>query len=408
MAALPTENEALIPPRPARNSAPARLALGLCAAAAVAAGLLVAWRVYFPEWQASRSDLPALERLATDEAALEPVHYHLGRALLAVGRASESYAAFSRAVALAPGSVRCRAGEVEALLAMGRWEEADRRLAGWPPEQAGGVEPALLRARLLLLGRHQPEPAIRLLEPLVRRHPSRADLRYLLGRAYAAVYKPREALAAFREAAKLEPDRAEYHRELAQAYLFSSRFNEATQSLRRAEALAPSDPTTLAILGQILAATAQSAEQQQAARETLDRAAALRPGDGEIRCELGQLSQNMREFGEAARHFEACLAIDPSHFDALYRLAQCRLRQGDEPGGERLMRTYERVAKLSSVDVHTFAAAGRVLPPEKWQAIAAVYRRNGLAALAQAASDRAASAVAVPDSASVPPSGSPR
>jgi tetratricopeptide (TPR) repeat protein len=366
--------------------------------AGLGAAAAVWWGLHGVEWQAGRATLPDLERQAQSERAPEPVQYHLGRRLVEAGRLSEGYAGFANAARAYPSSFRSRGGVVEALLALQRWDDAERWLDAWPPSRAQDLEPSVLRARLYLDGRHQPERARDLLRPLVRRFPSQSEPHYLLGRAHAALYETKSSLQAFQHAVRLQPQHFEYHRELAQAYLYNGQAPEALRELRIASGMAPDDAMTLYLLGRVQASTAQRPEDLAAGRDSLLRAAALRPQDAEIQCELGQAAQASRDFREAAARYQRCLELDPSHSDAIYRWAQCAFRLGDQKQGQRLLAVHKQVQPLARRDVHVFAAGLTELAPERWPAIAARYDRGGFPDLARMARDRAPPA-RVPDEA---------
>lgn len=371
-----------------RSLRPRWLAAGVAAALLACVGWELGWH---GEWHARRQELRELERRAQTARAPEPVLYYLGLRLAEAGRHGEAYAAYNQAHALYPASQRCRLARIEALIELKRWDEAERDLAYPTLGAREAAKVGLLRARCLLEGRQEPAKARDLLSRLTQQHPRNAELHYLRGRAHGLLYEPEASLQAFGKAVRLSPAEFRYRRDLAQAHLYFGQLQEAVDHLRVAYEQAPTDPTTLYLLGSSLSMLARDPAQREEARGYLLQVVALRPADPEVHCQLGQIAQNERAFEEAADRFKRCLRLDPSHSDAVYRLAQCRFRLGDEASGNRLMDAYSRLRALEPAESREFAAQGASPTAERWRQIRSIYASTGWEELAETAGNRASS-----------------
>ena len=77
------------------------------------------------------------------------------------------------------------------------------------------------------------EPAIRLLEFLIRHDPVRAGFHFALGKAFHGRSQHREAVQSYRRALKLGLPEIDVHLYLGQCLIFSGRFVEAGTALRQ-------------------------------------------------------------------------------------------------------------------------------------------------------------------------------
>jgi tetratricopeptide (TPR) repeat protein len=144
----------------------------------------------------------------------------------------------------------------------------------------------------------------------------------------------------------------------------------------------------------VLAQGAGNAAEKDEARQLLMEARELRPDDAEIHCQLGQLAQGAGEYKEAAVLFEHSLELYPAHWDAVYRLAQCRFRLGEDDEGERLMAAYKRMRIALQSETKKFATGEDVLTAQRWRQLSGIFRQSRLTKLAQLTDRRAAAEVA--------------
>lgn len=104
-----------------------------------------------------------------------------------------------------------------------------------------------LREAQHLLHAGQPEPAFRLLEPLVDARPADVELNYLLGIAALDSGRPGEALFAFERVLAVAPDHANARAELARAHIALGELDLAERELRAVLRSAPSASAQAAI-----------------------------------------------------------------------------------------------------------------------------------------------------------------
>jgi len=133
------------------------------------------------------------------------------------------------------------------------------------------------------------------------------------------------AVAAARRALTLAPRWAPAMIELGLALARRGDLAEALQWAHNALALAPQNPEALdRALG--------IAEQAGAAREVTAWASAgarLRPGQVSYPLALARLGMAQKDFARAREHFQAVVAIDPEHLQALQGVLECSLNLGD-------------------------------------------------------------------------------
>ena len=186
----------------------------------------------------------------------------------------------------------------------------------------------------------RPQEAVPHFELLVRRDPASVEARLDLGIALAEAGKRERALAAFDEAARLDPRSFRPHYNRGRALHDLGRTREARQALDTAIGLNSQYAPALHLLGTIERAAGQPVR----AVELLLRAAQLDGSNALLHHDLGLAADQAGRPGEAIRHWETALAIDPSHREAMYSLAQAL--QGVDP--DRAQRYRERFAALTA------------------------------------------------------------
>ena len=206
----------------------------------------------------------AFERVLDDDEASEDAHFYLGEIARASQRFEEAAHHYEKA-----RSAAARRGLGEALLKLGRYEEAEGALQQALSEETGPGERAEM---LYLLGslrneRGDEEGAVAALTEASKSDPNHPETRYLLGTTLARLgqgERARTELEAFRslkafeerkeklELAILErPAEADSYRPLIELYLEHGRGEEALPFLEKALALAPEDPALLALSARI-------------------------------------------------------------------------------------------------------------------------------------------------------------
>jgi tetratricopeptide (TPR) repeat protein len=138
---------------------------------------------------------------------------------------------------------------------------------------------------------------------------------------------------------------------LGQTQEFAGRLDEARESLQRAIALKADDPRFHNTLGMVL----QRSGDREAAKASYRRANALDPNYERSRYNLGSLLLGQRDYAEARRLFEEAVRIDPRYTRARVRLGDALFALGDEAGARK-----EYTEALATDPEDPWAKAGMV------------------------------------------------
>lgn len=176
---------------------------------------------------------------------------------------------------------------------------------------------------LLALGRN--DEAARLVDGLPEReHPSPDYLR-LRGRALRAAGRVFDAEAAFREALGMAPGDAGLVADLATTLLGQRRLKEAHALAREAVAIRPDVPAWHCLLGVV----ADALDYEDEAERELLLARDLAPQDAEAHTVYGWHALRGGRPKDAEPAFAAALAIHPGRVQALRGFARCAAERGD-------------------------------------------------------------------------------
>jgi tetratricopeptide (TPR) repeat protein len=172
--------------------------------------------------------------------------------------------------------------------------------------------------------------ADRLLQALTLRRPAddfAHEAHYLLGRAYAGLARPAEALRSFEAALAIHPEFAEAVAEGAHALGRLQRHGEAAEWARRLVALRPAAFTRM-VLAQELARSGQETE----AAELFALVCAEDPANTEASLQRFNVLFRLARFGEALAEAQRLLALTGRTAGALVNIAaaQGRLGRADE------------------------------------------------------------------------------
>lgn len=183
---------------------------------------------------------------------------------------------------------------------------------------------------LLALGR--PEEATALVQSLPQREAPDPEFLRLRGRALRASGRVFDAEASFREALAGRADDPGLLADLASTLLGQKRAKEALPYAREAVRLRPDAAAYHALLGVIAEALHLDGE----ARAALDCARELAPADAEAHAVYGFHALRTGDLDGAERAFREAVAADPRRPEPLRGLAHVALRRGDWVGaGER-------------------------------------------------------------------------
>ena len=204
----------------------------------------------------------------------------------------------------------------------GRYGEAMAMFAEAVRLQPDHFQAYRVWAATLIKGLGDYQGAIELLEPVVRRDSTRAELYDLMAMGHMGLDQPQEAVKALERATALDSTAWKYHNLLGRAYLRSGDLAAATASLERAVRMAPSATDPHLHLSRVYERQGRSREAQQERNrfQTLKR-------------EHKQLEPYLRRLEE-----------DPDDEEALYLLAVGYTRQRRY---EAALKCFQRLAELT-------------------------------------------------------------
>ncbi|MEO8445240.1 MAG: tetratricopeptide repeat protein [Gammaproteobacteria bacterium] len=227
------------------------------------------------------------------------------------------------ALRAAPGLAPCCSNRGNALLALGRVEDA---IASF--QKAISIDRNLAEAHLnlgnALQQQGQPDEAIASYRRALRLKPQSAETHYNLGRVYESQAKMTDAVRSYGRAVALLPDYAEAHFNLGNAYHATGALAEAIASYQRAVNLKPDYAEAHNNLGAQFEARGDLAE----ATASYGRALALQPQFAEARNNLGNVLLAEGKLDEAIASYQAAIASRPGYAEAHNNLGNALLAAG--------------------------------------------------------------------------------
>ncbi len=271
--------------------------LTLAAAALVEAGRLapadplppyLLGAVYAEQARVSGSQAPLGEAIAAYRRATEldpgfgPAYANLGGALLSTGDLAAAVPALREAARLQPGDVEARRLLGSALAQVGRPGEAIavlRAASAMDPDHL----PAVLELARTLQAVGASGEALAVLDAAYRVHPADRELLAELGAAYVEP-QPQRALPLLLRSLALDPDQSRVRFNLGRAYLALGRAAEAVAAFDAAVGSAPAD---VMLVMDVAAALEASGKTVHAV--TIVRRAAVQSDDARLWYKLGQI-----------------------------------------------------------------------------------------------------------------------
>jgi tetratricopeptide (TPR) repeat protein len=267
--------------------------------------------------------------------------YYLGYLHEQAGRPAPAAEGYAAALALAPdiGVARLRLGQ--ALLALGRLEEAE------PPLRAAAHEPELEGAARFALGRmayarRDYGEAVTELERALAASPGASRVHHTLGLAYralGALAEARDHLARRGERDPAFPDpladllttlstgqRLLFHRAMGE--VFQGRHADAAVTFREGLALEPNNAAARVSLARALYLSGD----RPGARAELEAVVRQAPRHALAAFLLGVLEEEAGEAAAAAARYREAIGVDPGHPGAHFFLANLLMRAGDPAG----------------------------------------------------------------------------
>jgi tetratricopeptide (TPR) repeat protein len=179
---------------------------------------------------------------------------------------------------------------------------------------------------LLAMGRA--DEAAKLAEALPEREAPSAEFLRLRGRAQRAAGRVFDAEASFREVLSLAPQDAGLMADLATTLYGQGRHREALAFARDAVGARPEVAAWQCLLGVV----AEALQLDDEAERALTTARGLAPTDAEAHTVYGYHSLRLGRVDAAERAFSDAVAASPSRAEALRGLARCALRRSDYVG----------------------------------------------------------------------------
>ena len=231
------------------------------------------------------------------------------------GRVAEAEALLRQAMAAGNADARTL-GELGTKALDAAWNEAAEVLFGRAVDLDPKSATALsnLGRAFTALGRL--DDAIAACREAIQLQPDLAEAHNQLGVAFGAAARLEEAVAAFKKAVKLRPGYAVAHNNLGIALRTMGRLDDAAAAYRRAIRIQPDYIEAINDLGNILETLGRSDEAIAAFRQAILAA----PGDADLHNNLGIALREKGRIEEAVDAYSRAIALDPLHADAHHNL----------------------------------------------------------------------------------------
>ncbi len=274
-------------------------------------------------------------------------YVNLANVLMMLGRSAESESCYLRAIGLAPNDAQAYANLGNLLMAQGRLDEAETRYREAIHHNPGSAEAlSNLGAVLCELGRA--EESVEACRRALAIVPDFADAHVNLGNALSLQLDAGEAERCYRLALRSAPDNARAHANLGRALQTLGDYQGAAASYDRALTLNPGDSGTVADraglyerigdldgarrtltplierqtddvrIGLAFAVVAKRSGEHRDAARILERClpAARRDTDrAQVHFALGDVYDELGDYGQAFRHYELGNSLDRYAFD---------------------------------------------------------------------------------------------
>ena len=260
-------------------------------------------------------DEEAIERfrkVIEREPANALAHAGLGTSLLNAERHEEALEAIDRALELKPGmkqrhSLLALTGR--ALKALGRFEEAERRLLRAAEMDRSDVAPLVDLAALRIAEERFDEADEHLRRALARAPGNTAALQNV-AEALRKRGRYEKAVESYRSVLAIDPDFAMAHAGMGDALFRLERYEEAIPSLERSLELHSVPPTATARLV-LLGNASRALDRPEAAMEYFERAVELDPRNGDAIDHLAMMRFTAKRYDEALALYRRMLEVRP-------------------------------------------------------------------------------------------------
>jgi tetratricopeptide (TPR) repeat protein len=200
--------------------------------------------------------------------------------------------------------------------------------------------------------------AIAPLKAALAADPQSTQARTLLGLSYYGAKNFADASKHLAEVANLDPGNLELRRVLAQSCLWAKKYDCALEQFRQIQMQDPNSAAAHMLSGEALDGLARTPE----AITEFEAAVKIAPLEPEVNFGLGYLHWKLSQFDEATKYFNAELAIDPNHPQALTYLADIAFKN-NEP--EKALPLLQKAVKQRNDIRIAYVDLGAILTQQK-------------------------------------------
>jgi len=242
-------------------------------------------------------------------------HASLGNALMRLGRTEEALARYEEAVRLMPDYHPAILNIANHLSKIGRLEEANRRY-----REVLRIDPTFAPAHnnwaVNLVKEGRLEEAIDHYRAAIQARPAYFDAYYNLSRVLAMLNRPDEAIEAVRQAVRLNPESVDARARLARLLVGHGSTEEAIEHYRAALELRPEDASIRLDLGNCLIDRGEFTEAVRVILRSLE----LNPHNPEAHNSVGTALLGVGDVTAAIEHFQTAIRMDPKSVNARVNL----------------------------------------------------------------------------------------
>ncbi|MBC8014067.1 MAG: PEP-CTERM system TPR-repeat protein PrsT, partial [Methyloceanibacter sp.] len=274
------------------------------------------------------NQLPKAMKMVEEVLASSPDSYRgqmlMGDLHAAQNRIAEAETAYRAALKAAPARIPPRTSLVALMVRAGEAEKAVTEVNALAKLAPGDPRTEYSRA-LVLIAQKKPAEAKKSLLQVLKVAPDDGPSLLLAGIVTFDTHAYLEAESYFRKVVEKFPDAIYPRRLLAASRLRTGQTERAMSDIQKLLAIAPNDPDILVLAGE---AYLESGNVDQATRY-FERVKSLKPDNSAVRTRLGQILAATGDTARAIKELEAAAATDAKSADADLALIATYLRQGE-------------------------------------------------------------------------------
>jgi tetratricopeptide (TPR) repeat protein len=281
-----------------------------------------------------KKDYATAEPLLNKVVAANPANFQawfdLGFVYNALGRTSDSIAAYRKSVAAKPDVFESNLNLGLTLAKTGQPDGEQFLRAATALKPTSHVSEGRARAWLSLahlLEASKPDEAVEAYQQAATLQPKDPEPHLSLGLLLEKQNRFADAELEYKQALGLDPSSTDALTGLANIYMRGHRFTEAEAVLRKLVTLHPDDANAHLQLGRMLAADGQNDN----AIVELQSALKLAPGDGEVQRDLAEVYASGGKYDQAEAQYRSLLSTRPNDAELHLGLGQLLLKQKKFP-----------------------------------------------------------------------------